>query len=62
MTVKVRPSRPLDGWTVVDHLHMPVGEDHQQHLELTRDLAESFDRTYSSPTPLFQLPELILSV
>ncbi|KAN0109813.1 hypothetical protein V8E52_008919 [Russula decolorans] len=40
--------------------HVPVGEDQQQHLELTRDLAESFNRTYPSPTPLFRLPELML--
>ena len=41
--------------------HVPVGEDQQQHLELTRDLAESFNRTYPSSTPMFQLPELMLS-
>ncbi|KAI9508816.1 hypothetical protein F5148DRAFT_837354 [Russula earlei] len=41
--------------------HVPVGEDQQQHLELTRDLAETFNRTYPNPTPLFQLPELILT-
>ena len=27
----------------------------QQHVELTRDLAESFNRTYSSPTPMFHM-------
>jgi len=32
----------------------------EQHLELTRDLAEIFNRTYPSPTPLFQVLELIL--
>ncbi|KAI0303330.1 tryptophanyl-tRNA synthetase [Multifurca ochricompacta] len=41
--------------------HVPVGEDQQQHLELTRDLAETFNRTYPSPTPLFKLPELMLT-
>ena len=41
--------------------HVPVGEDQQQHLELTRDLAESFNRTYPSLTAMFQLPELMLS-
>jgi len=41
--------------------HVPVGEDQQQHIELTRDLAECFNRTYPSPTPMFQLPELMLS-
>ncbi len=41
--------------------HVPVGEDQQQHIELTRDLAESFNRTYPNPTPFFQRPELMLS-
>ena len=41
--------------------HVPVGEDQQQHLELTRDLAEGFNRIYPSPVPMFQLPELMLS-
>ncbi|KAI0255326.1 tryptophanyl-tRNA synthetase [Lactifluus subvellereus] len=41
--------------------HVPVGEDQQQHLELTRDLAEIFNHTYPSPTPLFQTPELMLT-
>ncbi|KAI6099185.1 hypothetical protein EDD16DRAFT_1660322, partial [Pisolithus croceorrhizus] len=27
--------------------HVPVGEDQQQHVELTRDLAEIFDRAFS---------------
>jgi len=40
---------------------VPVGEDQQQHLELTRDIAECFNRTYPSPTPLFQLPEVIVT-
>ena len=39
---------------------MPVGEDQQQHLELTRDLCEIFNRTYPKPAPLFRLPETIL--
>lgn len=33
---------------------VPVGEDQKQHLELTRDLAESFNRKYAS---IFKLPE-----
>ncbi|KAI0285227.1 tryptophanyl-tRNA synthetase [Russula brevipes] len=41
--------------------HVPVGEDQQQHLELTRDLADIFNRTYPNPTPLFHLPELMLT-
>lgn len=36
---------------------VPVGEDQKQHLELTRDLAEKFNRTYGEtfkvPKPLF---------
>ncbi|KAI6125315.1 hypothetical protein EV401DRAFT_1117912 [Pisolithus croceorrhizus] len=27
--------------------HVPVGEDQQQHIELTRDLAKIFDRAFS---------------
>lgn len=33
---------------------VPVGKDQTQHLELTRDLAERFNNTYS---PTFKLPE-----
>ena len=33
---------------------VPVGEDQKQHLELTRDLAERFNETYS---PTFKIPE-----
>jgi tryptophanyl-tRNA synthetase len=33
---------------------VPVGEDQKQHLELARDLAEKFNRTYS---PTFKVPE-----
>ncbi len=33
---------------------VPVGEDQKQHLELTRDLAEKFNRTYS---PTFNVPD-----
>jgi tryptophanyl-tRNA synthetase len=34
--------------------HVPVGEDQKQHLELTRDLAQKFNRTYSET---FIIPE-----
>lgn len=34
--------------------YVPVGEDQKQHLELARDLAEKFNRTYSDT---FVLPE-----
>lgn len=33
---------------------VPVGEDQKQHIELTRDLAQKFNNTYS---PTFKLPE-----
>ncbi|KAH7928161.1 tryptophanyl-tRNA synthetase [Leucogyrophana mollusca] len=36
--------------------HVPVGEDQQQHIELTRDLADIFNRTYKGSSPLFPLP------
>jgi len=39
--------------------HVPVGEDQTQHLELTRDLAESFNRTFKSESPLFPIPTLV---
>lgn len=34
---------------------VPVGEDQRQHLELTRDLAEKFNSTYSDT---FKIPEI----
>lgn len=36
--------------------HVPVGEDQTQHLELSRDLADIFNRTFKSTTPMFPLP------
>lgn len=33
---------------------VPVGEDQKQHVELTRDLAEKFNREYA---PVFKVPE-----
>lgn len=36
--------------------HVPVGEDQQQHIELTRDVAEIFNRTFQGQNPLFPLP------
>lgn len=38
---------------------VPVGEDQRQHIELTRDIAENFNKTYKSST--FPLPEPIIS-
>lgn len=38
--------------------HVPVGEDQAQHLELTRQIANSFNVTYGN---VFPLPETVLS-
>lgn len=38
---------------------VPVGEDQRQHIELTRDIAENFNKTYNSNT--FPLPEPLIS-
>lgn len=38
---------------------IPVGEDQRQHIELTRDIAESFNKTYKTST--FPLPEPLIS-
>lgn len=37
---------------------VPVGEDQKQHLELTRDIAEKFNRTFES---IFKIPEPMIS-
>ncbi|TFY73497.1 hypothetical protein EWM64_g10515, partial [Hericium alpestre] len=37
--------------------HVPVGDDQQQHLELTRDIADTFNRAYKGSSQLFALPE-----
>lgn len=44
-----------------DTTDVPVGEDQAQHLELTRDLANMFNKTYPSDSPLFNLPKTILA-
>jgi len=36
--------------------HVPVGEDQKQHLELSRDIADRFNRDYDAPG-FFPLPE-----
>jgi tryptophanyl-tRNA synthetase len=38
---------------------VPVGEDQRQHIELTRDIAENFNKTYK--TSVFPLPEPLIS-
>lgn len=39
----------------VDPDFVPVGEDQRQHVEITRDLAEAFNRAYG---PVFKVPQL----
>ncbi|CAE6457063.1 tryptophanyl-tRNA synthetase [Rhizoctonia solani] len=39
--------------------HVPVGEDQQQHLELSRDLADLFNRTHKER--VFPLPQHIIT-
>ncbi|KIK64980.1 hypothetical protein GYMLUDRAFT_82971 [Collybiopsis luxurians FD-317 M1] len=36
--------------------HVPVGDDQTQHLELCRDLADQFNRTFKSKQRMFPLP------
>lgn len=38
---------------------VPVGEDQRQHVELTRDIAENFNRAYRQD--IFPLPEALIS-
>jgi len=38
---------------------VPVGEDQRQHIEITRDIAENFDRAYGRN--VFPLPEPLIS-
>lgn len=37
--------------------HVPVGDDQKQHLELTRDIAQSFNQNYCGGEEFFPLPE-----
>jgi len=41
----------------VDPDFVPVGEDQRQHVEITRDLAESFNRAFGE---VFKLPEIMI--
>lgn len=36
---------------------VPVGQDQKQHLEVTRDIAERFNRVYGGGEEVFRLPE-----
>jgi tryptophanyl-tRNA synthetase len=39
--------------------HVPVGEDQKQHLELSRDIADRFNRDFNAPG-FFPLPEPLI--
>ncbi|CAL1703301.1 unnamed protein product [Somion occarium] len=39
--------------------HVPVGEDQKQHLELSRDIADTFNHTFKGKPRLFPLPEYV---
>jgi len=39
--------------------HVPVGDDQKQHLELARDIADTFNRTFKAQSRLFPLPEVV---
>ena len=39
--------------------HVPVGKDQQQHLEITRDIAEKFNNKYGN---FFNVPEAVIQV
>ncbi|CAA7260953.1 unnamed protein product [Cyclocybe aegerita] len=41
--------------------HVPVGEDQTQHLELSRDLADSFNRTFSKRKQFFPVPSQLIT-
>ncbi|THH31872.1 hypothetical protein EUX98_g2310 [Antrodiella citrinella] len=39
--------------------HVPVGDDQKQHLELARDIADTFNRTFKAKSRMFPLPEFV---
>ncbi|KAJ7348861.1 hypothetical protein DFH08DRAFT_130553 [Mycena albidolilacea] len=41
--------------------HVPVGEDQRQHLELSRDIADTFNRTFKGPSRMFPLPTALIT-
>ncbi|KAJ7290145.1 hypothetical protein C8J57DRAFT_1275254 [Mycena rebaudengoi] len=41
--------------------HVPVGEDQRQHLELSRDIADSFNRTFKGNSSMFPLPTALIT-
>lgn len=44
-----------------DTTHVPVGEDQSQHLELTRTLANIFNKQYPNDPSLFTVPQTVLA-
>ncbi|MBO48319.1 MAG: tryptophan--tRNA ligase [Gammaproteobacteria bacterium] len=38
--------------------HVPVGKDQQQHLEITRDIAEKFNKKFGN---IFNIPEAVIN-
>lgn len=41
--------------------HVPVGDDQKQHLELARDIAQSFNQAYADGEEFFPLPEPVIT-
>lgn len=41
--------------------HVPVGDDQKQHLELARDIAQSFNQEYANGEEFFPLPEPVIT-
>ncbi len=41
--------------------HVPVGDDQKQHLELARDIAQSFNQEYAGGEEFFPLPEPVIT-
>ena len=46
-------SKPI---VLLSATHVPVGEDQTQHLELSRDIADIFNRTFDPKKRFFPLP------
>ncbi|KAJ7221511.1 hypothetical protein GGX14DRAFT_429924 [Mycena pura] len=40
---------------------VPVGEDQKQHLELSRDIADTFNHTFKGPSPIFPSPAALIT-
>jgi tryptophanyl-tRNA synthetase len=43
-----------------DSTIVPVGQDQKQHVEIARDTAEKFNRTYCKTEPIFTLPDAMI--